>query len=165
MIYLLKAAAAALALVCAMCVSREYKRFTDKKFAFYDGFLSLLSYIKNELSCRGRSLAEWASEFENDALYETGFISKLRESGSLHTAFVSVKDKLLGVCDDGIKLLDGYFSSFGKSYKREEEGEACQVFSELSRISETERAAGQKNIKAVRTLSFAVALGLIILLL
>ncbi len=165
MMYLLKAAAAVLVLVTATCVSREYKKFEENKLSLYEGLLSLLAFIKTELSCRGRAVTLWAPEFENVALYETGFISALRECGNVHSAFLSHKDKFSPLGSENTGLIERYFSSFGKSYRDEEEGEACRVFDAFSAIFEEEKKNSDKSVKVVRTISYAVGLGVIILLL
>ena len=165
MIYLLKAFASLLVLFISLALSSEYKKYTDRKIKICEGFICLLSFIKTELSCRARVVSEWAAEFDNDALSESGFIPELLESGSLYSAFCTVKSKdgLLG--NEVTRLLEPYFRSFGKAYVNEEEREACRVFEELSRLLTRERADAQRSVRAVRILSCAVALGVIILFL
>ena len=83
MMYILKALAALLVLAVAKTVSGEYKKFTDRKLRIDEGFVSLLSFIKSELSCRGRTVSEWACDFKNDELSELGFCSSLVKSGKI----------------------------------------------------------------------------------
>ncbi len=165
MIYILKAFAALMVLFVTHIITKGYKGFISKKGEICDGFLSLLAFIKTELSCRGRAVAEWASEFENAALGEIGFIGELTESGNLHKAFLRAKESAAMMSHDMIRVLESYFLSFGNSYRNEEEGEACRVFDELKRISEAEKTEAQKSMRAVKTISYAIALGIIVLFL
>ncbi len=163
--YLLKAVAAVLALVVARCVSKEYKKFTDRKLRLYEGFISLLSFIKTELSCRARPVSEWASEFSHPTLAECGFVDALSQEGSLISAFNRSKEKMPMLGEEASRILLSYFSSFGKSYRKEEEGEACRIYEELSRLLVRERSELLRSVRGVRILSYAVALGIIIMFL
>ena len=158
----LKVLAALLTLFTARTVVLEYKKYTTRKLLLADGFCDLLSFIKGELSCRLRPVAEWAKEFHNAALSESGFLDELLKRGSLIDAFRLPSHSCLG--EEMTRLLSGYFSSFGKTYKDEEEGEACRVFDELMRLSARERADSQRSLKTVRVITYAVALGVIILI-
>lgn len=164
MMYGIKAAAAVLVLFTACTVSGEYKKFIEKKLALCEGFLSLLTFIKAELACRGRSVREWAKEFSDTALSDVGFTQALIEKESLDGAFRETKDKMPMLGAETVRLLEGYFSTFGKSYRAEEEGEACRVFEELNRLLAREKSDCGRSVRAVRVLSYAVALGIIILL-
>jgi hypothetical protein len=157
--------AAVLVLICARTVTHEYKKYIEEKLGLIDGFLSLLTFIKGELSCRLRTTGEWSGEFENAALSDIGFIDEFRKTGSLSSAFCATRAAAPSLGEEVTRLLGGYFESFGKSYKEEEEGEACRVFDELTRLSARERSDSQRSMRTVRVLAYAVALGLIILFL
>ena len=112
----LKVLAALLTLFTARTVVLEYKKYTTRKLLLADGFCDLLSFIKGELSCRLRPVAEWAKEFHNAALSESGFLDELLKRGSLIDAFRLPSHSCLG--EEMTRLLSGYFSSFGKTRKR-----------------------------------------------
>ncbi len=164
-IYILKVLAAFLSLAAARTVSKEYGAYREKKLRLQEGFISLLAFIKNELSCRCRSVSEWAAEFQNEALAEAGFLGELCKTGSLYTAFSKIKEKTPTASHDALKLLDSYFEAFGKSYRNEESAEACRVFDELCALTERERGEVSKQVRSVKVISYAASLGVIILFL
>ena len=161
----IKALAAVLVLFTARTLTAEYKKFTEKRLAVLDGFISLLAFIKNELSCRARTSAEWAGEFASASLNEIGFTDELVRTGSLHSAFLHVNEGGTALGDESRKLLGSYFSSFGKSYREEEIKEASRVHEELLRIVSREKNDIQRSLRATHVLTYATAVGLIILFL
>lgn len=163
MIYLIKAALAILILFVSRTLASEYKKYTEKKLALTEGFLSLLSFIKNELSCRARPVPDWAFEFENAALSEVGFTKTLSESESLSFAFSSCVPCASMLPGEASRLLEGYFSAFGRSYRDEEEASASKTYDELDRILVGARSDLEKSVRAVRVLCYAAALGVIVL--
>lgn len=162
---IIKALAAVLVFFTARTLTAEYKRFTEKRLAVLDGFLSLLSFIKNELSCRARPSAEWAGEFVSAALGEIGFTEEFIKTGSLQAAFLHANEGGTALGEESKKLLSSYFSSFGKSYRDEEIKEASRVHEELLRIISREKNDMQRSLRATRILAYATAAGLIILFL
>ena len=60
---IIKAAAAVLVFFVSGNLAGEYKRYIEKRISALEGFLSLLNFIKGELSCRLRTSAEWAEDF------------------------------------------------------------------------------------------------------
>ena len=162
---IIKAAAAVLVFFVSGNLAGEYKRYIEKRISALEGFLSLLNFIKGELSCRLRTSAEWAEDFSQEALSACGFIAELRKTGNLCSAFTVARGNLPPLGEDATKLLSGYFSSFGKSYREEEYKETCRTFDELSRLLTREKSDSQKSVRAVRVLSYAVAVGVIILFL
>ncbi len=162
---LIKAITALLVLFVAKTLSAEYKKYMEVKNALNDGFVALLEFIRNELSCRLRAVSEWACEFENEALFNAGFISELSETGSLLKAFSSTKARMPMLGGDATRLLEAYFSAFGRSYKEDEEKNAERVYNEMSRIAAKERAESERSVRAVRILCYGAALGIIILFL
>lgn len=165
MTYMIKAAAAVLVLLLIRTVNGEYKRFTERKTALCEGFVRLLEFIRTELSCRGRAVAQWAEEIDEPALAEVGFTDELKRTQSLHAAFCASEKRMPMLGVQSKRVLDGYFAAFGRSYRTEEEERARRTGEELTRILERERADAQKSVRAVRTLSYAMALGIIILIL
>ena len=161
----IKTAAAVLVLYVAVTLSGEYKKYIERRILALEGFLSLLSFIKGELSCRLRTSAEWAQDFHSDVLSDCGFLPELIKTSSLPSAFAAAKKNLPPLGEDATKLLVGYFSSFGKSYKDEEYKEACRAFDELSRLLSREKSDSQRSVRAVRVLAYAIAVGVIILFL
>lgn len=162
---LIKALAAVLVFFTARTLSAEYKKFTERRLAVLEGFLSLLSFIKNELSCRARASAEWAAEFNSTSLNEMGFTEEFIKTGSLHTAFLHINEGGTALGEESKKLLGSYFLSFGKSYRDEEIKEASRVHEELLRIMSREKSDMQRSLRATRILAYATAAGLIILFL
>lgn len=163
--YVIKALAAVLVLVVARTLSGEYKKFTESKLRLYDGFVSLLSFIKTELECRSRSVREWAAEFSDEALDGCGFLESLKNDGNLSSAFSAAKKGCSALGEEATKLLCAYFSSFGKSYRAAEEEQTRKTHDELSRILAHERSDSQRSVRAVRVLTYAVAIGVILLFL
>ena len=161
--FIVKAAASLLVLFVARTLSAEYKRYAEEKNAVREGFLSLLEFIKNELGCRLRSVAEWAAEFENDALERSGFIAELLKTGSLAAAFSASKSKMPPLGAEAKRVLETYFSSFGRSYKEDEEEKTARAKTELANVLKNEREAAEKSVRAMTVLCYAVALGVIIL--
>ena len=159
--FIIKAAASLLVLFVSRTFASEYKRYTEEKLAVYEGFLSLLEFIKNELGCRLRSVSEWAAEFENAALERSGFTAELLKTGSLSSAFSA--SKIPPASAEVKRVLEPYFSSFGRSYKEDEEEKTVRTHSELSVVLKKEREAAEKSIRAMSVLSYAAALGVIVL--
>lgn len=165
MIYVLKAAAAVLVLIVSRSVSAEYKKYAGERIALCEGFVLLLSFIKTELSCRGREVAEWAEEVEIPALAAAGFTEELRKTRNLHAAFSAAEEKMPRLDAESRKILEEYFASFGKSYREEEVARAHRAGDELSAVLTRERENTARSVRAVRILSYAIALGVIILIL
>ena len=162
---IVKAFTAVLVFLVAKTLSSEYKKYMAAKNDINDGFVSLLAFIKNELACRLRSVSEWAREFDNKALLEAGFISELAETGNLSKAFSNAKGRMPMLDGELTRLLETYFSAFGRSYKDDEEKNAERVYDEISRIAAKERAETERSVRAVRILCYGAALGIIILFL
>jgi len=143
----------------------EYRKHLERKLALYDGFSSLISFIRSELACRCRSVSEFAEDINIPSLEDSGFSDELRRTGSLDMAFSRMKERVPILGGEVTRLLEGYFESFGKSYREEEEEDAARVFEELTRLYARERADSQRSLRTTRVLVYAVTLGAIILML
>lgn len=142
-------------------ISREYEKKERKRLFELSEFIRLFEHIKHKISCFLSPKSDWLSDFETESAPISEFLNISRKNG-LSDAFLSVRDKLsLGSEADAILRI---LSSLGKTYK---DGEIALLDAALSSLSEIERQLSvecEKNIKTVKVLTAAAALGLIILL-
>ena len=161
----IKAVAAVLVLFATRTLVTEYKKYEEKKLAALDDFAALFSFIKGELGCRLRTVSEWARDLDCDVLAECGFTDELIKTGSLSSAFSVARAHLPALGEEATKLLSQYFMTFGRAYRDEEMKATARASEDLSRIISRERSDTQRSFKAARVLSYAVAVGIIILFL
>lgn len=163
MSFYLRVFGSVLVVLAALILGKEYSAYVNKRCSESDGFLLFLLHIKGEVSRFLTPPDGFARSFENDALSRTGFLTSLAEGVGLKDAFELAKKKL-SLCSDAQKCLFEFFSDFGKDYK-DGELKRCESYTErFESIIREDKCTLEKNVRVVRSILCAVALGIVILL-
>ncbi len=152
-----------LVVLAAIVLGREYSKYAVKRCAQGDGFVLFLIHIKGEISRFLTTPDGFLRGFECEALAEVGFLSALAERADLDAAYRQSEGRL-SLPAEARDCLSEFFSDFGMDYK-DGEIKRCEVYAErLGRIIEEDKCALLKNVKLVRAILCAAALGIVILL-
>ena len=84
---------AALIMICALLIDREYKQYLNRRISENCGFLSLVSHAEAKISkflCHGDGL--WR-DFSDDALTKCGFLPALQSGVSVADSFEQCSSK------------------------------------------------------------------------
>lgn len=138
-------------------VSQSYRR----RLAEGEGFHALLLFMKGELSRYARPVNEWCRLFSDEALEQNGFLPHLRAHGDLAAAY---KEATLSLGEEEKKILAPLFSSFGRAYREEELEALASAESALAGLLATRAEELSRTERAVKTVTAAAALTLVLLL-
>lgn len=150
-----------LILLSALAVSRGYERFIRRRIAEEEGFLALLLHIRAGVECFLSSAEELVRGFENEALQSVGYLGG--EGADICERFRRSGDRLC-ISDKVRDILKNFFDSFGKEYKSGTVALIDRTRAVLDEHIKVERESAEKDVKLVRTVSLAAALGAVILL-
>jgi len=141
--------------------AREYEKKQLKRLSELKEFIRFCEHIKMKISCYLAPKSDWLSDFSSEVDAVKEFLS-LASEHSLLKSFEKTRDKL-SLGKEAI-VLERLFSSLGKAYKENEIELLEGVEKELNSIKAQLESESEKNIKAVKVLTAAVVLGLVILL-
>ena len=141
----------------ASLASMEKKRLRQT-----EGFLLLVRYIREQISCFRRPLPEIYTGFSNEALENAGFLPALAE-GDFSSALARARDTLY-LEDEEFKLLGAFGESVGQSFEEEQKALCAYTERELEKALARRREETPKRVRVLRTLC-AVFGGMIIILL
>lgn len=148
--------------LAAFLFSHTVCRALRRRLAEEEGYLSLLRFMRGELTRYARPVNEWCTQFRSEALEESGFLPHLRRDGDLLAAYGASSSSLGG---RERELLTSLFSSFGKGYREEEIGALTDREAEFSAMVAEKKEALSKAERVVHTLCASVSLIAVILLL
>lgn len=154
----------ALILLAALFFSAEFSRYQKKRIAEGDGFLHLFSHLRGEILCRLEPVADCFAGFRDEALERAGFLRALRECENLGAA-MEATEKKLSLCEEEKKTLLRFCLGFGRGYREEELRRIDAALEEFERQVAQDKRELPRLARLVRTLSAALALGIVILLL
>ena len=157
---MLKYIGCALILISVLIISKEYKAYSSLRVERLSDYIDFLSHIERRI---GGSLMPQHRLHEGfkSRLLEEDFFPKLREGGELYSAYTGTESK---ITENAHKILLSYFADFGKSSRDGELERTRETVKSLIPILEKEREASEKNIRLFETVSVAMGLGIIILL-
>ncbi len=159
---ILKFTGAALALLAALLFSREYEKYLFSKNELALGFLSLLKHIQKSVGCYLATPKELLCGFEDSALDAAGYLAAAREKDVFSAYFDGEKN--FSLSERARLVLSEFFANFGREYKDGTMRLVERAIAELEKITSEEKAKTEKEIKVLKTLAAAAALGLVILL-
>ena len=137
-----------------------YKRLYECR-----GFLSFLSHIRRQMGCSLSSPREFADSFEDGGeLSDSGFISRLAESGDIYQSFL-LSEKNLHLEAEEREILLRVFKDFGGGYLDDAVKQLDFGESELSSLLSKLENEIPKRAKLISLLCATGAVGFIILLL
>lgn len=157
---ILKYIGCALILISVLIISKEYKAYSSLRVERLSDYIDFLSHIERRI---GGSLMPQHRLHEGfkSSLLEEDFLPKLRDGGELYSAYSGTESK---IAENAHKILLPYFADFGKSSRDGELERTRETVKSLISILEKEREASMKNIRLFETVSVAIGLGIIILL-
>lgn len=164
MAFYLKFAGAIALLLVAGFVSRSYADCVSRRITETRSFCALISHIKGMVEkylSPGRAVLK---DYRDTTLEKLGFFERVESGEGLYDAFMSVRERL-SLGSEAKKLVSDFFRGFGKEYQRGEVLRAEKYERELLEILNLETEEFGKKQKAVTTLLFASAFGIIILIL
>ncbi len=160
MSFYLTALGSALLLLVAFLVGKGYAGYADEREREYEGFISLLEHLKEQLECYLKGGAAMLEGFFSDRLSALGFFEG---EGDAPSRFERIK-KRLTLDIDSRKLLERFFSALGSGYREVESERIDRTLDALRKKYNTYACEKEKNVKLVRVLLLAGAMGLIIFL-
>ena len=156
----LKYIGCALILISVLIISKEYKAYSSMRVERLSDYIDFLSHIERKIGGSLMPQNRLHEGFES-RLLEEDFLPKLRDWGEMHRAYSGTGIK---IAENAHRILLSYFAEFGKSSRDVELERAREAVKALTPILEKERGASEKNIRLFETVSVAIGLGIIILL-
>lgn len=147
-------------MVSALLFGKSYGAFIKKRESEGEELLRFLLHIKGEVSRFLSTPESICASFRSDILFRTGFLP-LSEGGSLADALESAE---LSISMAMHEVLSEFFSGFGKNYLEAEISRCTEFCERLDKMLSKEKEEYQKNVRVVKTVSAAAALGIVILL-
>lgn len=154
---------AALLVVCAILVGREYKKYTEKRLAEGEGILALARHAEGRIEKYLTPRRGLWVDFRCDALSSSALLRVLSEDGSSGDGILSAVSAL-SVGKEAKAALGELLSGLGKGYKSEAIALCRKTDETLGKILESEREELPRRARAFCVLLLAVALGATILL-
>ena len=151
-----------LILLSSLLVSREYRRYMQKRLDECLGFCNFIAHMKIQVGCYLRPVRELARGFSSAALSRTGFLSSVEKCDSLGKAF-SECEPSLSLSEEERGELRAFFSSFGDGYLEQGVQAIETAHTNMERLMAALSEQKDKNIRLVSTLSVTLALGVAIL--
>ena len=160
---MMRAVGACLFLLAALSVIRLYRAYLGTRVKQFEAFCSLIAGLRRHISTRLCSARGYILSLDDATLVGVGFIDAYAELGDLCLSFLRIKDKL-SLTEEGLRILEGYFSSFGKGYMDAEIKAADICLEELSEAARKSREDGERALRTVSAFAVAAAAGAAILL-
>lgn len=148
--------------LAALGISRALCARFRRRLCEGEGFCSLLRFMRGELTRYARPVNEWCRTFSDEALEQCGFLPHLRAHGDLAAAYRAAS---LSVGEEERKILEPLFSSFGRSYREEEIAALSAAESSLAKLLASRAEETSRTERAIKTVSAAASLTLVLLLL
>ena len=162
MSYVIKIIGSVLLLMSVLALTREYKKFLEKRLGICRGFTELLLHVRRKIDSYLTPASQLLDGFECKALADEGYMKKAHEVG-ISEAFFSL-EKAIPMESSERVILESFFADFGKDYKDGTLRSLDIAIAGLRECIEKLCAENERSLKLVCTLAVAAALGLIILL-
>lgn len=159
----LKWAGAAVILLSALFVGKEYSAYVRQRLEQYRGFVALILHIEGMISRFLTPQDGLWRDFNNDALQKCGFLPLLREGKGLSGAFESVKASL-ALSEETKEMLSDFFGNFGGNYLDGEMSRTADFRTQLENGLKQEESELEKSLKISNALLVAGAVGIVILI-
>ena len=159
---MLRLIGAAALLLLSVHVGNSLAAVEKKRLRQIEGFLLLVRYIREQISCFRRPLPEIYGGFRNEALESVGFLAHLSE-GDFATAFEKAREELY-LEDEERKLLCAFAAGVGQSFEEEQRALCAYTERELEKALARRKEEAPKRARVLRTLC-AVFGGMIVILL
>ena len=153
---------AALIMICALLIDREYKQYLTRRISENCGFLSLVSHAEAKISkflCHGDGL--WR-DFSDDALTKCGFLPALQSGASVADSFEQCCNKT-ALSKEAKKLLSDSFKEWGKGYRDGEVAFLSSLKEKIASLLDKEKTEAEKSKKITTALLFGGALSILIM--
>ena len=149
--------------IFAFYTSFSYERYQNARLLMGEEMLLLLKFFLDELRGLARSPADCIRSFKASALMKTPFLGAIAEGALPSEAYRDSKGMLClprGMED----ILDGVFLDFGRGGRGEESRRLSEAVVGAETLIAQERGEHTRRLTLCRTLSAALAVGLVILL-
>ncbi|MBQ8859339.1 MAG: stage III sporulation protein AB [Clostridia bacterium] len=153
---------AAALLLLSVYTGASLAAMEKKRLRQTEGFLLLVRYIREQISCFRRPLPAIYASFSNEALHSAGFLPALAE-GDFSSALAEAREGLY-LEEEEFKLLFGFGESVGQSFEEEQRALCAYTERELEKALARRREEVPKRVRVLRTLC-AVFGGMIVILL
>ena len=147
----------------AFSVWRGYSSYLDTELLWCRAFLRAIKDYRERMRCFLSSPADWALTYEDEHLFECGFLSSLRDGSDFCSAYRVAADKIF-LPDEVDGILSALFDRLGDGYL---EGELEAVSAVIERLCEEDArlsADVTRKRKAVGAMLGAFTLGIVILI-
>ena len=152
----------AVILICvSVATGRAYENYAERGLLEARELLRMLLHIRGKINAFLCPQSELLSDFGSDVLERVGFIGRIKEGAGLADAY---KASGFSFPKEMTLTLESYFSDFGKRYKTDELARLDAVAGVLEKYVNLEESRLQKDVKIVKTLLGAAALGVAILM-
>lgn len=151
-----------LILLAAIVFSRGYAAFEKKKIADEEGFCRFLSFVQKEFLLFGTPLPTIAEKAEEPVLKKNGYLAALSQTESAKEAFLKTKSRL-SLSPDFSALLSDFSEHFGRESAKEEEKRLALWTKDADTIEKKDAEEAKTRIRLCTTLSFSLALGIVLL--
>ena len=151
-------------LLSAWLFCREYTNFRRLRLEECEGFLELISYMREKVSCYMFTVREIGESFKCEALSRIGFMEALKKCKNADAAYTSIKDRL-SLPKAADEILTGLFQKLGCGYLDNEITIIDSAYESFLKITEKERLDTPKDLRVFRMVGTSAALGVIIILL
>lgn len=153
----------ALMLFAAMAVVRGYREYNERRISELSGFLLLLSHLEGQISRYLTPISEALSEYSDENLAPSGFISEISRGEGLYSAFTKCSSRL-AIGNTAKKILEELFRRLGIGYKEEVLADIKDASERLCELLRDEKVSTVKNERVVTAVTACGVLGVFILL-
>ncbi len=159
---MLRLIGAAALLLLSLYTGSSLAEMEKKRLRQTEGFLLLVRYIREQISCFRRPLPDIYRDFQSEPLRNAGFLPALAK-GDFAAALAAAKDGLY-LEEEEIGLLYAFAQSVGQSFEEEQKALCAYTERELEKALARRKEETPKRVRVLRTLS-AVFGGMIVILL
>lgn len=150
-------------LALGVLLLREYRSYLKRRQEELSSFISLLVRIRKRISEYLEPVDEIVEKHGDERLSEIGFYDKYRDTGSLFSAFDSIKGSLL-IREPVKQEIEECLRELGDGWR---EGELKRLDSFIESLKEEEirgRELIERGMKTASALVFSVGMGLVLLI-
>lgn len=141
------------------------EEYVEKRNVLH-GFITLVYFIKHEVTFYLTPQNEIYRKFYDKALFKVGFLDILQNSDSttpLHDALTHTKEKLL-LEKETYDLLYDFSLNFGTLSQKEESKRCDRLINELEEIYKNQKEETNEKIRLCRTVGCMTGIGLVLLM-
>jgi len=160
----MKSVGGILLLLAALLFSFGYASYEKRKIIEEESLCRFLSLVQNEFLLYSSPLPKIAEKADEPILENCGYLQALRKSESAKTAFLQTKDNF-SMSEKMLCVFSEFSEHFGREDAEEEKKHLSVWTTQAETMLAADKEASKSRIRLAKTLSFSLALGILLLFL